>query len=104
MVSSDFGKLDASRQRTDACACTAGAAPAARTPAMPARWMRDRRSMTCLLPVSGQVCTLPRRAPETAEGRASGPSSRTGMRRLQIQLLRLHEAIERRLGEAEPQV
>ena len=37
MVSSDFGKLDARRQRMLACACTmAGAAPAASTPARPA--------------------------------------------------------------------
>src|SRR5207237_10549523 len=46
MVSSDFGKLEASRQRMAACACTAGATPAARIPAMPADWMRERRSMS----------------------------------------------------------
>ena len=46
IVSSDFGKLDASRQRTLAWACTsAGATPAASTPAMPAPWTKERRSM-----------------------------------------------------------
>ena len=45
MVSSDFGKAEARRQRTAACACTAGATPAARTPAMPAFFRRKRRSM-----------------------------------------------------------
>ena len=45
MVSSDFGKLEARRQRMAACACTAGAMPVASTPAMPAFLMRERRSM-----------------------------------------------------------
>src|ERR1700712_2647613 len=45
MVSSDFGKLEAQRQRTAAWACTAGAMPAARMPAMPAFLMRERRSI-----------------------------------------------------------
>src|SRR5215218_5901976 len=45
MVSSDLGKLEARRQRTAACACTAGAMPEASTPAMPARLMRERRSI-----------------------------------------------------------
>jgi hypothetical protein len=49
MVSSDLGKLEARRQRTAACACTAGAMPAASTPAMPACLMRERRSMEQLL-------------------------------------------------------
>src|SRR3954468_2030278 len=45
MVSSDLGKLEASRQRMAACACTAGATPAASTPAMPAFLINARRSM-----------------------------------------------------------
>src|SRR6478735_4375797 len=49
MVSSAFGKLEARRQRTAACACTAGATPAASTPAIPAFLMSDRRSMEALL-------------------------------------------------------
>jgi hypothetical protein len=39
-------KLEARRQRMFACAWTiAGAAPAARTPAMPVLWMNERRCM-----------------------------------------------------------
>ena len=37
LTNADLGKLDARRQRVSACACTAGATPAASTPAMPAR-------------------------------------------------------------------
>ena len=45
IVSSDLGKLEARRQRTAGCACTAGATPAASTPAIPVRLMSERRSM-----------------------------------------------------------
>ncbi|HVR54194.1 MAG TPA: POTRA domain-containing protein, partial [Pseudorhodoferax sp.] len=45
MVSSERGKLEARRQRTAACACTAGATPAASTPARPAFLITERRSM-----------------------------------------------------------
>ena len=44
------GKLEVMRQRMLACACTtAGAAPAASTPARPVWRMNERRSMQCLL-------------------------------------------------------
>src|SRR2546427_19135 len=45
MVSSDLGKLAARRQRIASWAWTAGAAPTASTPAIPACLMIERRSM-----------------------------------------------------------
>jgi len=45
MVGSDLGKLLARRQRTAACACTAGAIPVVNTPAMPAFLISERRSI-----------------------------------------------------------
>jgi hypothetical protein len=44
-VSSTFGKLEVRRQRMLACACTMAGAPAASTPARPAPWTKERRSM-----------------------------------------------------------
>ena len=38
-------ELEAMRQRSVACACTAGATPAAKMPAMPVFLIRERRSM-----------------------------------------------------------
>src|SRR6218665_808458 len=49
-VSSFLGKLEARRQRMAACAWTAGAAPAASTPAVPACLMMERRCMRVFFP------------------------------------------------------
>src|SRR6218665_4123075 len=58
MVSSERGKLEARRQRTAACACTAGATPAANTPARPALFTIERRSIEiapdCLKKLEGK--------------------------------------------------
>src|SRR5688572_23030861 len=73
IVSSDFGKLDARRQRMLACACTmAGAAPAASTPAKPAPRTKERRSMVFLLDSGGR-----RRKVRAILGVGSGPFTRT---------------------------
>src|SRR6218665_4073419 len=53
-VSSDLGKLEARRQRMAACAWTAGAAPAASTPAMPACLMMEPPCMRFFLRCLGQ--------------------------------------------------
>src|SRR6218665_356500 len=53
-VSSDLGKLEARRQRMAAWAWTAGAAPAASTPAVPACLVMERRCMRFFLRCLGQ--------------------------------------------------
>src|SRR5689334_18843177 len=91
MVSRDLGKLEAMRQRTADCACTAGATPAASTPARPACLMRERRSMVGLLVLvevayapqgaGGSCGPVPAARLQVTDGWTQGIPQMTGSRR-----------------------